>query len=73
MSVSWSRRKREKPDHPDHARIVTGVGIDSGTITGRVVGYRRAHPAPYAPPDGEQEDDVIEPTAVFEPGQILPD
>ena len=67
MSVGWSRRKREEPDHPDQPVIVTVVGLDFDSATGltrvRVAGDR----IPYARPDGEQEDDVIEPTAVFKP------
>jgi hypothetical protein len=67
MSVGWSRRRGEKPDHPEHPVIVAGVGIDPANPGVIAYGYLPLQPVPYAPPDGEQDDDVIEPTAVFNP------
>ena len=70
MSVAWSRRKPEEPEeprHPDPPVIIAGIGIDPANPNAVAVAYRALEPVPYAGPDGEQDDDVIEPTSVFNP------
>ena len=67
MSVAWSRRKPEEPDHPDHPYILAAVGVDPANPDTVAYALRPLQPAPYAPPDGKQDDDVIEPTAVYKP------
>lgn len=66
--LSWSnRRDDESGDHPDPAVKATVVGFDYDSVTGiariRIAGDR----IPYSRPDSEQDDDVIEPTALFKP------
>jgi hypothetical protein len=65
MAVGWSRRKPEEPDHPDQVFKATVVGFDPGNPSGVTIGYIPLHPVSYAPPEGEQEPGVIEPTALF--------
>jgi hypothetical protein len=67
MSVAWSRRKPEEPDLPDHPVIVADVGVDPANPDAIAIAYRALQPTSYAPPDDKQDDDVIEPTAVFKP------
>ena len=65
---SWcNRRDDDEPDHPDHPYIVAAVGVDPANPGTVAYALRALQPAPYAPPDGKQDDDVIEPTAVFKP------
>jgi hypothetical protein len=64
MPVGWSRRKRDEPDHPDQPVIVTVVTLDPGSPSGLVVVHRELQPVPYSVPE-ELQDDVIEPTAVY--------
>ncbi len=66
MSVGWSRRRRDEPDHPEHPFILAVVGIDPANPDAVAVARVALQPVPYAPPDDEQ-DGVIEPTAVFKP------
>jgi hypothetical protein len=67
MSVAWSRRKRDEPEEPAHPFIIAGIGIDPANPGTVAYALRALEPVPYAPPDGKQDDDVIEPTAVFNP------
>lgn len=73
MALSWSRRRDDEPDHPEHVFIAADVSVDP-TSPGSVVFPRRPmESAPFSKPDGEQDPDIIEPSAVFKPCQPLPD
>lgn len=56
-----------EPGNPDQSVKVTGIRLEpDGTVTltlGRPLGERVS----YAPPEGVQDPDVIEPTAVYKP------
>lgn len=66
--LSWSnRRDDEEPDHPEHPYIVAAVGIDPAGPGIVAIARRALQPVPYAPSEDEQDDDVIEPTAIFKP------
>ena len=67
MAVGWSRPRDGEPDHPDQPYIVAAVAVDGASPTGYAVATVPLEPVPYAPPDGLQDDDVIEPTQVFKP------
>jgi hypothetical protein len=66
MSVGWSRRRPEEPDHPEHPFILAVVGIDPANPDAVSVARVALQPVRYAAPD-ELQDGVIEPTAVFKP------
>jgi hypothetical protein len=65
--LGWSSRKREEPDHPEQPFIVADVSVDPTNPGAVAVVYLPLHPVSYARPEGEQEDGVIEPTALFKP------
>jgi len=66
MSVAWSNRRDDEPDHHDQPFIVAAVGIDPANPDAVSLARVPLQPVPYAAPS-ELQDDVIEPTAVFKP------
>ena len=73
MSVAWSNRRNDEPGHPEQPRKVIAVGIDPANPDAISVARVMLRPVSYAESDDEQDDDVIEPTALFKPGEPLPD
>lgn len=74
MAVGWSRRRDDdaEPTTPSPPRKVVGVGFDPANPDALAVALRPMEPVPYTEPD-ELQDGVVEPTAVFKPGEPLPD
>jgi len=70
MSVAWSRRKPEEPEeprHPDPPFTLSVMAGEPGEPERVFLTSRPLQPVQHAAPDGEQDDDVIEPTAVYKP------
>jgi hypothetical protein len=73
MSVAWYRRKDDEPDEPDKPSppfTLSVIAGEPGEPERVFLTSRPLKPVPYAPPDSEQDDDVIEPKAVYKP--LLP-
>ena len=56
-----------EPGHPDQTVKVTGIRLEPGGIVTLTLARPLGENVPYAPPEGVQDPDVIEPTAVYRP------
>lgn len=70
--MRWSDRRNPEPEPATASTLfkVTGVGIDPANPGAVAVAYVPLKRVPYVAPEGmhsEQDDGVIEPTAIFKP------
>lgn len=70
MTTRWN--EDAEPTAPTTLRKVTGIRIEPDGTARVILAPIPTEPVPYAEPD-ELQDGIVEPTAVFKPGESLPD